>query len=70
MPRFSTSFQVNIFIFNIYIEGPNMQTGKGFGVKILKDKGSKGVKAENSPLAVSFVFFIRFLKSVSVFSFE
>lgn len=53
---FSNSFQVNIFIFDIYREGSNTQTGKGFGIKILNDKGSRGIKSENSPLIELFYF--------------
>lgn len=33
---------------------------KVLGLKFLKDKGSKGDTIENSPFAVSFLFFIRF----------
>lgn len=51
-------------LFLIYNKGPNTQTGKGFEIKIMKDKGTSGVKAEDSPFAVTFfLFFSRFLKS-------
>lgn len=58
---FSNSFQVNMFMFNNYRERVDTQTGKSFGIKISKHKGSGGVKAENSPLAITLLFFIRFL---------
>lgn len=60
---FSNSFQANIFIFCICNKGPNAQTGKGPGKKILKDKGSKGVYIKNGFLAVTFLLLIRFSKS-------
>lgn len=42
--------------------GPNAQTEKGFENKIPENKGSWGVNIQNSPLAATFLIFIRFLK--------
>lgn len=56
----SNSFQVNIFIFNLYTEGPNTQTGKVFGIKILKNKGSKGGQSWKQPFSCIFFIFIFF----------
>lgn len=52
-----------VTFFKQFIEAPDMQTGKGNGNKILKDKQSRGHKSENSRLAVPF-FYIRFFKTV------
>lgn len=50
-----------VTFFKQFIEAPDMQTGKGNGNKILKDKQSRGHKSENSRLAVPF-FISDFLK--------
>lgn len=42
--------------------GPNMKTKNGPVTKIPKNKGSGGVIIQNSPLAATFLFFIRFPK--------
>lgn len=54
-----------VTFFKQFIEAPDMQTGKGNGNKILKDKQSRGHRSgsENSRLAVPF-FYIRFFKTV------
>lgn len=53
-------------MFNIYNERVDMLTGKSFGIKILKDMGSRGVKAENSPLAITFFIFIPIFESFRI----
>lgn len=60
---FSNSFQATIFIFCICNKGPNAQTGKGPGKKIIKNKGSEGVNIKNGPFAVTVLLFIRSSKS-------
>lgn len=52
-----------VTFFKQFTEAPDMQTGKGIGNKILKDKQSRGHRSGNSRLAVPFIN-IRFLKSV------
>lgn len=58
---FSHRFQVNIF--NIYIHNEELDklTRKGSGIKILKDMGFGGVKAENSPFFHPIFEFVLFL---------
>ena len=60
---FSKSFHLNITIFYLYIETHTPQTGKSFGYTILKNKGSTGAIVQNSLSTVTFLFFIRYLKS-------
>lgn len=65
LKRFSSKYIYN----KLNNEGPGTQTEKGFVIKILKDKGSRWVKAENNTLAVT-IFFHLIFKMFSVFSFE
>lgn len=62
MARFFKQFLSKYFYIKYLKKGPDTQAGKVFMIKILKDKGSTGVKSENSPLTVTFLLFIRFLK--------
>lgn len=51
-------------------KGPNKQTGKGPGKKILKNMGSEGVNIKISPLAVTFFIVHPIFKMFSVNSLE
>lgn len=60
---FSNSFLVKVTIFYVNNNTHNVQTVQAFGLTIRKNKGSAGANVQNSPLAVTFLFFILFPKS-------